>query len=362
MGTWNATCTVTQLPIHEGERAVMVPLIVFSQDFSRHTRICGFGSSDNTEFAQPFALPLFGNYNGGGGLDLDNNQPGLPLFLDQLKEWAQEGRLFKGSPSKKVPLQPQQVSETTLQDLASKELFLEEPNRYKLRLAELLEVYNRLPPDQQRGMSHYAADLAIARAPDKIPDTLLHGLALSFIPEVLYCSLAALEGATDAYRDPTEKPRTTSPLDSTQRALLRHYCTLAPETRARAQEIAALMEASLTEAAKAEAPNPPSALEVNELKTFLGTELLGDSPFRRNGYRFYSPTLVNVLILNTAVFDDERTRTLWVEFHLFSSAFAEARRQWVPQTSAGSSATLGESRPVFNAIHKFVAAQLKKKH
>ena len=70
MGSWNATCGVTQLPIKEGDRVVLVPLVVKNHDFLSRSPLSGSGSVDNDLIAQPFTLPLLGAYNGYGGISL----------------------------------------------------------------------------------------------------------------------------------------------------------------------------------------------------------------------------------------------------------------------------------------------------
>lgn len=43
MGSWNATCGVTQLPITAGDRVVLVPLIVKQPDFLARDNLGGRG-------------------------------------------------------------------------------------------------------------------------------------------------------------------------------------------------------------------------------------------------------------------------------------------------------------------------------
>jgi hypothetical protein len=66
MGTWNGTCGVTQMPICEGEEAVMIPLAIPTPNHFQRDTILGAGASDNTLIAQPFSYPVFGRYEGGG--------------------------------------------------------------------------------------------------------------------------------------------------------------------------------------------------------------------------------------------------------------------------------------------------------
>lgn len=62
MGCWNATCNVTNLPIHAGEKVVVIPLVKVKEE-------CEFNTCYPTDVFVPFAMPLIGEYDEYGSIE-----------------------------------------------------------------------------------------------------------------------------------------------------------------------------------------------------------------------------------------------------------------------------------------------------
>ena len=61
MGHFNATCNLSNLPIFEGNKIVVIPLINVDDEAS-------FNCCYPTDNFAPFAFPVFGEYNEYGGI------------------------------------------------------------------------------------------------------------------------------------------------------------------------------------------------------------------------------------------------------------------------------------------------------
>ena len=91
MGHFNGTCGVTNLPVMEGERVVMIPLIVHAGD--PDNEIAGSGLLENDRMASPIGLPIRGEYNGYGNIKPDAESVALEGLVSLLAAHAGDGRL-----------------------------------------------------------------------------------------------------------------------------------------------------------------------------------------------------------------------------------------------------------------------------
>jgi hypothetical protein len=76
MGSWNSTCAVSNLPIAEKQRAVMIPLMMFPME-----RMAGGGMCESTSVAQPVCLPIRGVYDTYGGIGVDEGSFAETAYL-----------------------------------------------------------------------------------------------------------------------------------------------------------------------------------------------------------------------------------------------------------------------------------------
>jgi hypothetical protein len=76
MGSWNSTCAVSNLPIAEKQRAVMIPLMMLPME-----RMAGGGMCESTTVAQPVCVHIRGVYDTYGGIDVDEGSFGETAYL-----------------------------------------------------------------------------------------------------------------------------------------------------------------------------------------------------------------------------------------------------------------------------------------
>lgn len=90
MGYWNATCAVSNLPITEGKRAVLIPLMAFAMG-----PMAGGGVEEADWYARPIGLHMRGKYDTYGGLSFDESNFAEALFLDWVQSMVKQGVLLE---------------------------------------------------------------------------------------------------------------------------------------------------------------------------------------------------------------------------------------------------------------------------
>ena len=96
MGSWNSTCGVTNLPIAEDERAVLIPLLM-----DGYERMAGGGTTEATALAHPIGLHMRGSYDTYGGLDIDSDSFGKEAFISWVNAKSRYGHILReGNPLK----------------------------------------------------------------------------------------------------------------------------------------------------------------------------------------------------------------------------------------------------------------------
>ena len=82
MGSWNGTCALTNLPIHDGEPVVMFVITTHGVGYRRDF---GGGTIEPYTNASPLGPLLHGTYNGYGGVT-GLSGPALPWWTEHLRE------------------------------------------------------------------------------------------------------------------------------------------------------------------------------------------------------------------------------------------------------------------------------------
>lgn len=351
MGSWNATCGVTQLPITEDQRVAVIPLVVKQHDFLERDTLAGTGSCDNDRIAEPLALPLFGTYDGYGGVKLDKNQLGTTYLAELCKGLAAGGRLLENSSSTPKPVK--RVTGKLFERLLDRELMVSVPNNRKMWLETLRETYDEMSPEQRKGMTHYKDQLAVD--PASIPDNMEFALGAMLVPEALYQSLVAVAGADDSfgYYDDAKKKMTTHKGD--RRSELMHELTL---SAAHKKKLTSAVDQALAEglAEGLPAPTDQDRAELTNMALFRTKQYIA----RLNENNFFYADGGEQAAAAGMLQDDERARTLWVDFMLFASALRNMRKHWAPQAGCGSSCQLYEVAKYYQAAHQFVGQALAK--
>ena len=90
MGYWNATCAVSNLPITEDKRAVLIPLMAFAMG-----PMAGGGVEEADWYARPIGLPMRGTYDTYGGLNFDENNFAETTFLKWIGSMVKQGVLLE---------------------------------------------------------------------------------------------------------------------------------------------------------------------------------------------------------------------------------------------------------------------------
>jgi hypothetical protein len=99
MGYWNATCAVSNLPITEKKRAVLIPLKAFAMG-----PMAGGGVEEADWYAGPIGLHMRGSYDTYGGLNFDENNFAEALLLKWIESMVKQGILLEnGEVLKEMP-------------------------------------------------------------------------------------------------------------------------------------------------------------------------------------------------------------------------------------------------------------------
>lgn len=118
MGTWKGTCGLSQLPIRNGEKVVLFPLLQIHPT----SQSLGSGFSYANYFFEPITLPLFGEYNDLGGMRNIHGMTDVVLnHFKHLETWFKSAHsaLRYASPDtlQRIPLEGKIKDYATLDEL-----------------------------------------------------------------------------------------------------------------------------------------------------------------------------------------------------------------------------------------------------
>lgn len=354
MGTWNATCGITQLPITEGERIVLIPLVIKPHDFLARDSLAGGGACAHDIIAQPFSVPLFGAYDSVGGIVLDEGQLGTACLLKVFEGMVERGRLMRTPSAKPVPVTEANIE--LLEEMMRRELIYQVKNPRKEWLAQLHETYASLAPDEKRGMDHYKPQMEVDI--NTLPDALDMGLGAMLVHEELYLALADKAGQDEAYGYWDDKKNELVEFKGTRRAELENFVTLAPEMKERVLTTSKELEAFYDQNPSDPSRTPEEIQRHRQrvLEIFVLASVQQASRISEDLLFFSSGA--NHALREAAFGDTTEGRDLWVNFILFSAAIISLRKLWTPQAGAGSSSGLGEFHELYKVQHEFVGKTL----
>lgn len=89
MGSWNGTCGLSQLPIKEGDKIVLFPLLK-----NKYADNGGAGFTYNYNQYAPISIPVFGEYNDYGGIQKITKNGEFLFSLFQEAVSGEEGQLL----------------------------------------------------------------------------------------------------------------------------------------------------------------------------------------------------------------------------------------------------------------------------
>ncbi len=347
MGSWNATCGVTQLPITAGDRVVLVPLIVKQPDFLARDNLGGTGSTSNDCIAQPFSLPIAGEYDDYGGIAADDGHLALKYLMQALQDWVDDDQALVRIKSGK-PHPVTKLDEDVLDELMRGELHVLVPNTRKGWLKGLRDTYAQMSDEEKPGFSHYLPQMEID--PDTLPDRLSCPLGGMFVPESLYHGLVDVEAVEEAVGYWDDKTKALVKLGNTRREELEQQTSLSQAQRDKMAEARKAFE-------QAVADDELDADIVEPLLRLLPMQAM-PNPARMNGDYFYGGDVADAIVVDAALNDDAALRKLWVDFMLFSCVFYAMRKHWTPQPGAGSSCGLYETAKLYRVAQAFMAQSL----
>lgn len=349
MGSWNASCGVTQLPITAGDRVVLIPLIVKQPDFLARDNLGGTGSASNDCIAQPFSLPIAGTYDDYGGIEADETQPAFKYLLQALQHWMEDDEALVRIKSGK-PHPVKTVNADLLSELMQGELQVLVRNSRKAWLQSLHETYAEMSDEEKPGFSHYLPQMEVD--PATLPDRLGFPLAGMFVPESLYEELVKFEGGNDVVGYWDDKSSTLVKLGDTRRQELEQQISLSQVQRNKLSEARKAFE-------QAVADEELDADIVEPLLKMLPLQAMPNA-VRLNGEYFFDGEAADAAVLDSGVRDDAAARKAWVDFMLFACAFYAMRKQWTPQAGAGSQCGLYETAGLYRITQTFMAQALKR--
>lgn len=330
MGSWNATCGITQLPITEGARVALFPLVVKQQDFMARDSLNGSACVSNDLIAQPLALPIYGTYDSYGGVDIEDGDCGLQLLTDMLEGLAKRGELLREKSANPVPLT--KLSKTFLEELFQGRLLIKVPNVRKQWLVNLKQTIAEHGDGDGKGFEHYQAQLKVD--PATMPDSLQFALGAMMVPRELYDELCDTVGKGESFGYFDDKASTMVEFEGCRRDELHHYAGVLPEHRARVVD-------SLQKFSDGLAAGELTEAQVKMVREQLPLACVPQAVNTQGQYLFYQAA-GKAALTASVMSDDVVARTLWVQMMLFSSAMSWMRKQWTVQAGGGSSAGLEE--------------------
>jgi hypothetical protein len=330
MGSWNATCGITQLPITEGARVVLIPLVVKQQDFMARDALNGAACVSNDLIAQPIALPIYGTYDSYGGVDVEKDDRGLALLADMLQELAGKGELLREKSANPKPLK--KLSKDFFAEMLEGRLLIGVRNVRKEWLVDLKKTIAEHGDGSGAGFEHYQEQLKVD--PATLPDTLQFALGAMLVPRELYDGLCDTVGKHEAYGYFEEKTGTLVNFKGCRRDELAHYASIKPEHRTRVDEALKQFEEGL-------AAGELTAAQVTMVRAQLPLACVPQALNIQGQFLFYR-SAGNAALAASVLTEDVTARTLWVQMMLFSTALTWMRKQWTVQAGGGSSAGLEE--------------------
>lgn len=356
MGTWNATCAVTQLPIEEGKRTVMIPLILMPQDPLSRDNISGGGSCDNDVIARPLSIPIRGVYDGVGGVAPNKRSVGLACLKAALSGLVAVKSLHQLVSSE--PILCKTLPHNFMELLTQGYLVVMGANTRKAWLERLHEAYNK--SDNKAGMSHYKAQLKVD--PTTLPEFVMMPLALNMVSPTLYDALAKDVGLGDSIDHWNEETNKAEHYKGNRVHQLLDDLTLSEESR---QSIQTVVSDYYKERKVVHAPvksyldrskRDPSTIDFGRILEQMLLRKARPNCMKLDYDFMYAPIddVLKEIVLN----DNAALREEFIVFKLFSSAMNLMRKQWVPQTGAGSSHGLNDPdvRRLYRLTGQFIAS------
>ncbi len=344
MGTWNATCGITQMPIVDGTPVVFFPLVVHQQDFLARDTLAGIGSVSNNLIAQPLSLPIHGTYCGYGALQAVSGDRGLEYLREFLARLVKNGRLLKLHNAHPVPVS--ELSTNFMQDLCAGDFLLRVHNSRKSWLMELKKLVAK--SDNKAGLSHYADQLKVD--PATLPDTLDLALSAMLVPQTLYEQLCASAGAAPGHETYDEDSQEVVCFQGNRQAQLSQYCNISDAERAE-------LHAEFAEYDARNEVDPGLASAMQMLKQVYPLKFAKRAQEVQKEVFFI--TACTDSALRACIADNDiAARALWVSMMLFVGVLATMRKQWSPQTGAGSSATAKDAAGFYQVTIDYMRQQL----
>lgn len=348
MGTWNATCAVTQLPIAQGRSVVMIPLVCKPQDHLARDTIAGSGSSDNTILAQPLSLPLRGKYDGGGGIERNKDDVGQAYLAAALRGYVEQKRLYKLKSAE--PVVCKNLPRDYMELLSAGDLLIMTPNPRKQWLQELRKLYDE--SDNKQGLSHYEAQLKVD--PNTLPDMLPMPLSLNFVSATLYDALTQKVGTGESYDQWNEEKQKLETFNGNRAAQLQAELTLKPAVKKKIDLAMAAFDNDANTILDLKDKSMPS--EMKELVLVLQTRNAVPQAFKRAQEIYFAPHGAQFALKDAVMHGNQAVRDELAGFDMFTSAMARMRKQWVPQAGAGNSNNLQDdgSRELYALTGQFI--------
>jgi hypothetical protein len=89
MGSWNATCGVSQLPIQAGD--TVKAFLLIQHEWNHELR--GSGTVYNTEYFRPWFFPVTASYNSYGSIENIKNDWNSQYMLKSFQRWLKDGKI-----------------------------------------------------------------------------------------------------------------------------------------------------------------------------------------------------------------------------------------------------------------------------
>ncbi len=343
MGCWNGTCGLTQLPIREGERIALYPLVIKQLNFENRSSLTGHGATDNDLVAQPLSMPIFGEYDDYGGVKAEK-QLGVDMLKQTLQQYADDDVLFVSRPARK---KIKKVTEQVLETFYEGGLYLEVPNTTKQWIANLQKTVNETPEGERGGFSHY--DRYLKQDLTKLPDSLTYGFGVMMVCEPLFKDVVQAQGALESDGWFDHRAKKLVKYGDTERAELVNRATLSEDSLKK-------VETARADFAKLDTPDEgDSILSASKM---VESMVLYSRALHESNTALYATDLPDQLLSQAMLAQDAKYIDLWADNVLFCRAMQSLRKQWVPQTGAGSQAGLYEYGTLYRAVSKFMATAL----
>lgn len=347
MGTWNATCTVTQLPIKEGTKVVMIPLIVKPLDHLARNALAGAGSTSNDILAQPLSLPLRGEYNGSGGIECSSEDAGEPFLKITLDDFVEKGQLYRLHSAE--PVLCKKLPPEFMALLSAGDLLVMLPNPRKHWLQELIKLYNE--SEDKAGLSHYKAQMKVD--PASLPEHVVMPLGMTFVSQDLYNTLGAIVGAQPALDRWDHVLEKLDHFDGSRLEQLQENLTPPEKHRANAEHLFKYFTDDQNNPLLEGEP----AIKLSELFPMV-LKALTPAFYDRSKVTYFASSGAAAATAAAAAIDKNTfVRDELMAFDLFASAFGQMSKMWSPQTTGNDSGLENDlTRVLYAQTSKFIAS------